>query len=404
MSSHTPEIRFKGFTENWETRKLGEISDKITEKNTSELFSETLTNSAEFGIVSQREYFEKDISNKKNIDGYYVVRPNNFVYNPRISKYAPVGPINRNNLIRTGIMSPLYYVFKTHNINNDYLEKYFLTRYWHKFMFMNGDTGARADRFAIKNSTFVKMSIPYPIKEEQKKIGNFFKELDGNITLHQHALDLLIQRKKAFLQKMFPKKGESVPEVHFSEFTKNWNKKKLKEVGEISTGKTPSTSKEEYYNDKGMLWITPTDIKGNITNETSKRLSPRGQKESRIVPSGSILVTCIASIGKNTMVKENASFNQQINAVSPNEEYDSYFLLTQSYFWSRKMKLFASKGTMQIVNKGDFSNLTFKVPSLEEQQMIGNFFKELDNSITLQEEKIESLKQMKKAFLQKMFV
>ncbi|QUF84851.1 restriction endonuclease subunit S [Clostridium butyricum] len=198
-----PELRFPEFTDPWEQRKLGEVSEKVTEKNKNNIYSETLTNSAEYGIINQRDFFDKDISNEKNLDGYYIVRPDDFVYNPRISNYAPVGPINRNNLGRSGVMSPLYYVFRTHSVDKIFLEKYFSSNNWHKFMKLNGDSGARADRFAIKDSVFREMPIPSPAIEEQTKIGEFFQGIDNLITLHQRKLDHLKEQKKALLQQMF---------------------------------------------------------------------------------------------------------------------------------------------------------------------------------------------------------
>ncbi|EIA6647647.1 restriction endonuclease subunit S [Enterococcus faecalis] len=198
-----PELRFAGFADDWEERKLGDISYKVKEKNKTGEFTETLTNSAEYGIINQRDFFDKDISNAKNLTGYYVVKNDDFVYNPRISNFAPVGPIKRNKLGRTGVMSPLYYVFRTHDIDKNYFEKYLDTVYWHRFMELNGDSGARADRFAIKDSVFVEMPIPYPTMDEQQKIGSFFQQLDNTITLHQLKLDLLKEQKKGFLQKMF---------------------------------------------------------------------------------------------------------------------------------------------------------------------------------------------------------
>ncbi|EQC1993769.1 restriction endonuclease subunit S, partial [Listeria monocytogenes] len=140
-----PKIRFADFDEEWYQRKLGEISDKVIEKNKESTYFETLTNSAEYGIISQREFFNKDISNEKNLNGYYIVRENDFVYNPRISNYAPVGPIKRNKLGRIGIVSPLYYVFRTFDTNQSFLEYYFDGTVWHNFMLLNGDSGARAD-------------------------------------------------------------------------------------------------------------------------------------------------------------------------------------------------------------------------------------------------------------------
>ena len=180
-----PEIRFPSFTNAWEQRKLGEVSEKVKEKNSDNLYSSVLTNSAELGIIPQRDFFDKDIANEKSLNGYYIVKQDDFVYNPRISNHAPVGPIKRNRLNEVGVMSPLYYVFRTHNIENSYLATYFDATYWHKFMKLNGDSGARADRFAIKDSLFIEMPIPFPPLPEQTAIGSFFKELDQLITLQQ---------------------------------------------------------------------------------------------------------------------------------------------------------------------------------------------------------------------------
>ncbi|EPC4746715.1 restriction endonuclease subunit S, partial [Listeria monocytogenes] len=194
-----PKIRFADFDEEWYQRKLGEISDKVIEKNKESTYFETLTNSAEYGIISQREFFNKDISNEKNLNGYYIVRENDFVYNPRISNYAPVGPIKRNKLGRIGIVSPLYYVFRTFDTNQSFLEYYFDGTVWHNFMLLNGDSGARADRFAIKDSVLKEMPIPYSTLYEQEKISFFLDEITIIINLHQNKLKKLSSLKKAYL-------------------------------------------------------------------------------------------------------------------------------------------------------------------------------------------------------------
>ena len=199
----TPEIRFKGFDEVWSEKTLKEISRKVTDKNVQRGFSETLTNSAEYGIVSQRDYFDKDISNEANIDGYYVVEPDDFVYNPRVSTFAPCGPVNRNSLGRTGVMSPLYTVFRAYDGDNTFLEYFFKTRLWHSFMFLNGDTGARADRFSIKDSVFVEMPIPWPSLAEQQRVGEYFRNVDKLIHTHATQLEKLKNIKSACLEKMF---------------------------------------------------------------------------------------------------------------------------------------------------------------------------------------------------------
>ena len=175
----------------WEQRKLNEIADKVSEKNKNNEFSEPFTNSAEQGIISQKDYFDREIVNNENLNGYYIVRNDDFIYNPRISVTAPVGPINRNRLGRNGVMSPLYTVFRTHDIDNLYLEFYFKTTKWHRFMKLNGDSGARFDRFTISSTQFMEMPIPYPTLEEQQKIGEYFDSLDNLITLHHHKLFII---------------------------------------------------------------------------------------------------------------------------------------------------------------------------------------------------------------------
>lgn len=201
--SNCPEIRLKGFSGDWEERQLKDISFKVLEKNSEHLYSETFTNSAQFGVISQRDFFDKDISNTSNIGGYYVVKDNDFIYNPRISNFAPVGPVKRNKLGRTGVVSPLYFVFRTHDADHQFLETYFETSVWHKFMLLNGDTGARSDRLAIKDTIFMEMPVYCPSFEEQQKIGQFFKQLDETIKLQQQQLQTVKNLKQALLEKMF---------------------------------------------------------------------------------------------------------------------------------------------------------------------------------------------------------
>lgn len=170
----------------WEQRKLGEFSKKITTKNADGGLSETFTNSAEQGVISQLDYFDHDITNDANISGYYVVQPDNFVYNPRISVTAPCGPINRNRLNRAGVMSPLYTVFSVDgSMDKTYLEHYFKTSRWHDFMFLEGNSGARSDRFSISDATFFEMPIWCPKIPEQRAIAKQLETMDSLITLHR---------------------------------------------------------------------------------------------------------------------------------------------------------------------------------------------------------------------------
>ena len=199
-----PEIRFAGFTDPWEQRKLGEIADKVTEKNLDGNITEVLTNSAEYGVINQTEFFDHAVAKESNIAGYYVIAPGDFVYNPRISATAPVGPIRRNTLGIHGVMSPLYTVFRlTDAVDGTYLSHFFKTNGWHGFMKLEGNSGARSDRFSIGDATFFEMPIPVPSSSEQYAIGSFFSRLDDLITLHQRKLELLQNIKKSLLDKMF---------------------------------------------------------------------------------------------------------------------------------------------------------------------------------------------------------
>ena len=165
---------------------MGEFSKKKTTKNADGALSETFTNSAEQGVISQLDYFDHDITNDANISGYYVVQPDDFVYNPRISVTAPCGPINRNRLNRAGVMSPLYTVFSVDtSVDKTYLEHYFKTSRWHDFMFLEGNTGARSDRFSISDATFFEMPIWRPGVSEQMAIAKQLETTDSLITLHQ---------------------------------------------------------------------------------------------------------------------------------------------------------------------------------------------------------------------------
>ncbi|WP_026979109.1 restriction endonuclease subunit S [Flavobacterium tegetincola] len=201
-STDLPEVRFKEFNGSWTKTKLSNISRKVIEKNSEFIINETFTNSARLGIITQRDFFDHDKSKKENLNGYYIVQNEDFVYNPRISKLAPVGPININKLARSGVMSPLYCVFRTHDVDNAFLEQYFKSAYWHSYMKLNGDSGARSDRISIKDSIFFEMPIPYPCPKEQKKIGKFLSNLDTLIELEKNELDKFECIKKACFQRM----------------------------------------------------------------------------------------------------------------------------------------------------------------------------------------------------------
>ena len=200
------------------------------------------------------------------------------------------------------------------------------------------------------------------------------------------------------------KEKRRVPKLRFPGFTEDWEQRKLESLGEIITGNTPSTLKKEYWstNSEGVVWITPTDINSVKTDWSERLLTEEGASQARIVPANSILVTCIASIGKNTINTVEAAFNQQINALVPHLS-NSYFILTMLNNMESAFKRVAGTSATSIINKKEFGQLSALLPRVEEQNKIGEIFELIDKSITLHQRKLEHLNLKKKALLQKLF-
>lgn len=403
--SNIPKLRFPEFTDAWEKWELNKIAIKVTEKNKDGIFQETLTNSAEFGVISQRDFFDKDISNPENLNGYYIVKPNDFVYNPRISNLAPVGPIKRNQLNRIGVMSPLYFIFRvSSNIDLDFLDAFFSTNLWHLFMKLNGDSGARADRIAIKDKIFMEMPISLPTLPEQQKIGNLFKQLDRLITLHKRKWDDVILLKKALLQKMFPKNGADFPEIRFPEFTDAWEKCKLGEVAEMYSGGTPNAKNKQYYGGN-IPFIRSAEIN---SDKTELFLTEEGLALSaaKMVDIGDILYALYgATSGEVGISKIKGAINQAVLAIIPHKEkYDNYFISQWLKLNKDNITSFYLQGGQGNLSGNIVKELIIPFPTLPEQQKIGNLFKQLDRLITLHKRQHEHYQLLKKALLQQMFV
>ena len=302
------------------------------------------------------------------VNNYGVVKTGYVVYTKSPLKNNPYGIIKANKG-RDGIVSTLYAIYKPKlNVNSNFIQIYFeQNARMNNYMQPLVNKGAKND-MKISSGNALKGNVIFPIRKEQDIIVDFFFKIDHLITLHQsksfgHILKAIVS------------------------CTLSWEQRKLGEIGMIITGSTPSTSLKYYYtddSDEGIVWVTPTDIINNITVESEKRLTSLGQKVAHIVPQNTILVTCIASIGKNTMLIDRGSFNQQINGLIPYEnKYEPYFLLTESFIWSNKMKSSAPAGTMQIVNRKEFSEIDAGIPNKSEQNSVGSFFRTLDHLITL---------------------
>ena len=341
----------------WEQRKLNEIADRVSEKNKNNEFSEPFTNSAEQGIISQRDYFDREIVNNENLNGYYIVRNDDFIYNPRISVTAPVGPINRNRLGRNGVMSPLYTVFRTHDINNLYLEFYFKTTKWHRFMKLNGDSGARFDRFTISSTQFMEMPIPYPMLDEQIKIGEYFDTLDHLITLHHRECVILRKMK-----------------------VNDWEQRKLNEVAEFN----PKSDLPESFEYVDLESVVGTEMVSHRT-ETKETAPSRAQ---RLAQTGDVFFQTVRPYQRNnylfTKPDNNYVFSTGYAHMRPkiDAEFLMCFLQTDSFV---KVVLDNCTGTSYpAINSNDLSNLEIYLPTSEdEQRRIGCFITNLDYLITL---------------------
>lgn len=198
----TGKRRLPGFSEEWKIKPLNKLTEKQKKKNDGFQYRLVLSNSAQHGIVSQDQEFDKEIVNEERIDGYYVVIPGAFVYNPRISVTAPCGPINVNETGETGIMSPLYTVFtiSSPQISQDFLKYYFQSSCWYKYVKEVANYGARHDRISISDGDFFDMPIPLPTKEEQSYIAEVLYAADHEIDLLQQDIEQEKQKKKALMQ------------------------------------------------------------------------------------------------------------------------------------------------------------------------------------------------------------
>ena len=240
--SDAPAIRFKGFSDAWEQRKLGELVDRVVRKNTNNESTLPLTISAQYGLVDQITYFNNRVASR-DVSNYYLVLNGEFAYNKSTSDGYPFGAVKRLDLYEKGVLSTLYIVFapkKEQQIDSDYLTVFFDTDRWHKGVAERAAEGARNHgllNISAEDFFDIDLSVPKDIVE-QKQIGAFIRQLDNLITLHQRKFEKLTNVKKSMLEKMFPQNGSSYPEIRFKGFTDPWEQRKAKEICSIGTGKS----------------------------------------------------------------------------------------------------------------------------------------------------------------------
>ena len=393
-----PNIRFAGFEDDWEQRKLGEVCVRVTRKNKNNESDLPLTIASQYGLIDQRDFFNKVIA-AKDMSNYYLLN------NKSYSKGFDYGSIKRLNAYEQGCLSTLYICFsiETDEVDSDYLECFFDTLSWYHDVSAICAEGARNHGLLnVDVEAFFKdVNIEMPSQiQEQRKISVFINTLDHLITLHQRKCDEVKKVKKIMLQKMFPKKGEKNPEIRFNGFTNDWEQRKLGEVAEYRNGKAhenniSETGKYVVVNSK----FVSTD--GEVRKFSAEQIEPLYEGEIAFVLSD---VPNGRAIARTFLVDESGKYtlNQRIAGITPNEHTDSYFL----HILMNRNKYFlkfddGNKQTNLSVN--DVMQFEERYPSYREQTKIGAYFSTLDHLITLHQRKCEELKNVKKYMLQNMF-
>lgn len=200
---NVPALRFPEFSGEWEKLRLSDFATKITKKNKGNIVKNVLCNSANLGLVPQGNYFDREIANTENTDGYYVICNGDFVYNPRKSTAAPFGPVNIYEGEDAGIISPLYLCFSVHNIFPKFLYYRFKSSAWHSYVYSHGDSGVRFDRVSIKDDVFFDMPIYKPAQDEQIKIATLLQLIDDRISTQNKIIEKLETLIKGIRHKVF---------------------------------------------------------------------------------------------------------------------------------------------------------------------------------------------------------
>ena len=391
-----PRLRFPEFCDDqsWSFQSLGRLARRSTKKNTEGDITRVLTNSAEYGVIDQRDFFDKDIANQGNLEGYYIVEEGDYVYNPRISATAPVGPVSKNR-IGLGVMSPLYTVFRFNNTQNDIYAHYFKSTHWHQYMRQASSTGARHDRMSITNDDFMGLPLPVSKPEEQQKIADCLSSLDDLIAAETQKLDTLKTHKKGLMQQLFPREGEAVPRLRFPEFREagEWATKTLAELAEnLDNRRVPVTEKDRtkgnipYYGASGIVDY----IRDFIFDEDLLCISEDGANlRARTAP-------IAFSISGKTWVNNHAHVLR----------FDSKCVqkIVEDYLNSISLEDYLTGMAQPKLNRAMLDTIPVPVPQDDdEQQAVSDCLSSLDDLITAQSQKIDAIKIHKKGLIQQLF-
>ena len=403
-----PQIRFAGFTDPWEQRKLGDVARRVTRKNENRDSDLPLTISAQYGLVDQRTFFNNQVASK-DMSGYFLLHKGEFAYNKSTSTDSPWGAIKRLEKYDMGCVSTLYICFELLSGDPDFLVTYYETDRWYKAVQLIAAEGARNHGLLnIAPDDFFETQICIPKRiDEQRQIGAFFDRLDSLITLHQRKYDKLCVLKKSMLDKMFPKGGSLYPEIRFAGFTDPWEQRKL---GDILQERNVRTSDFE---SNPIFSLT---IEDGITPKTD-----RYERTSLITKTEDLFkIVSPNEFVTNPMNLRFGAFGYNKNSLSVcvSGYYDVFSIDNDkcSGFWNSyfktpvALKRFDDAATGSLIEKrrvkySTLCQLIFLMPKgMGEKKQIGAFFDRLDSLITLHQRKLELLRNIKKSMLDKMFV
>ncbi|MGT3279701.1 restriction endonuclease subunit S [Yersinia enterocolitica] len=405
VNNKVPEIRFKGFSGEWKNKKIGRILAEI--KRPIELMD-----NASYQLVTVKRRNEgvvpRVVLKGKNIlvKNYFSVKAGDYLISKRQVVHGANG-IVPDNLDGAVVSNEYLVVTDSDDITARYWTVISIRPEMHKLFFVSS-YGVDIEKLVFDVTDWKNRTIVIPQVTEQKNITDYFQKLDALINQHQQKHDKLSSIKKAMLEKMFPKQGDSIPEIRFKGFSGEWEEKELgSDVADIIGGGTPSTSISEFW-DGDIDWYSPTEIGGNVYAEGSqKKITALGLKSSsaKILPAGNtVLFTSRAGIGDMAILAKPGATNQGFQSFIVKEGFSPYFI----YSAGKQIKEFALKhasgSTFLEISGKQLRRMKILMPSLEEQTAIGNYFQKLDALINQHQQQITKLNNIKQACLSKMFV
>ena len=406
-----PKIRFKGFTKDWEQRKLGDVCSRV-QGNDGRMKLPTLTISAGNGWMRQEDRFSGNIAGNEQ-KNYTLLHTGELSYNHGNSKLAKYGAVFSLRNYEEALVPRVYHSFRVEEGCADYIEYYFATKLPDRELRKLISSGARMDGLLnIGYDEFMGIKMMFPSIKEQNEIATYFRSLDHLITLHQRKCEQTKKLKKYMLQKMFPQNGAKVPEIRFDGFTYDWEQRKLGELGSLKNGM--NFSKEALGH--GFPFINLQNIFGNNVIDVNKlELADATEKqllEYSLLKGDVLFVRSsvkLEGVGEAALVPEtleNTTYSGFIirfrDEYGLNNDFKKYIFRTQKV--RNQIMAQATNSANKNISQGVLENLTFEVPSFDEQAKIGEHFSNLDHLITLHQRKCDELKKMKKYMLQNMFI